>query len=397
MTKTIRVALLCFDNPFTPPSEGGKRGILTRIKSLSLIKDITVDVYLLTKRSEKLATSFYGLEAGNCKFYQYRMNKTLSSLVGNLPVCVNKRFVKMCAEEISQHEYDVAIYEGAQVSEYRFKNVVNAKVHILYMHDIESKYRMEMSASQKGLHKIANRIESFKFRKIEQKLAVYFDRLWFVSCDECDEFNKWADSNGKCIYIPFPALNIADRPVQGITSHEVVYIGDLTIQHNYLSLKWFIENVWNKIDLEGITPTMKVIGRIGEADKSELHRMGVQVCGYVDDIDAVYSSANCIVAPILYGAGVKVKTVDAVARGQIVVTTKKGIEGTELKSGVHLIAEDDPEILKSYCERILRNRSQYEFLASHGLAFVRSNHTIDEQATIISNEITRLLGNWSAS
>lgn len=391
MKESIKIALICFDNPFVPPSEGGKRGILTRIESLSLIEDIEIDVYLLTKASESFSENFNGLENKNCKFFQYKMNDTLSSAFGTFPICVNKRFVKECADEIQKHKYDFAIYEGEQVSKYRFRNVVNAKYHILYFHDIESNYRMEMSTSQKGIRKIANRIESAKFARIEKKIDRAFDRLWFVSCDECSDFSTRVRRKEKCLYIPFPALNIVNEPVKNVESHEMVYIGDLTIQHNFLSLLWFVENVWSKIKLEKITPTLKVIGRISKPNEEKLKKMGVQVCGYVDNIDAVYRQANCIIAPVLYGAGVKVKTVDALARGQIVVTTKKGIEGTQLKNGVHLIAEDDPGILIEHCKRLLLKRRDYEPLAERGLLFVMKSHTVFNQATVIKNEIMGLM------
>ena len=58
--KRISVALICFDNPFLKPCEGGKRGMLTRIESLFTYDLYDVDVYLLNKPAEGMAEDFNG-------------------------------------------------------------------------------------------------------------------------------------------------------------------------------------------------------------------------------------------------------------------------------------------------------------------------------------------------
>lgn len=133
-----------------------------------------------------------------------------------------------------------------------------------------------------------------------------------------------------------------------------------------------------------------VVGRISDERAAVLKKLGATVCGYVDDLDAAYDNAAFIIAPILFGAGVKVKIIDAIARGQIVVTTAKGIEGTDLQSGVHLFVEDHPDRLAAACCDILRNREPYVHLAEDGLAFIKARHTIAHQADIIAQEFALL-------
>ena len=66
----VKVALICFDNPFLPPSEGGKRGMMTRIQSLAQFENYEIDVYLLNKRNEGFATDFKGYDQ-RITFYHY--------------------------------------------------------------------------------------------------------------------------------------------------------------------------------------------------------------------------------------------------------------------------------------------------------------------------------------
>jgi hypothetical protein len=47
----------------------------------------------------------------------------------------------------------------------------------------------------------------------------------------------------------------------------------------------------------------------------------------VDDLDEFYESVDVVVAPVRGGAGLKIKVMDAAARGLPLVTTSGGVEG----------------------------------------------------------------------
>ena len=69
---------------------------------------------------------------------------------------------------------------------------------------------------------------------------------------------------------------------------------------------------------------------------------GVELAGFVDDLDAEYAAAAVALVPVLQGAGVKFKTVEALCHGVPVVTTTvgaEGIEGDDLYAGL----ADDPD------------------------------------------------------
>ena len=107
----IKIALICFDNPFLKPAEGGKKGMLTRIQSLALTEEYDVDVYLHNKRTEGFADNYKGFDKA-MTFYQYSMNKTsVGSVLSPYPICVNKRYVSECVAELQKHEYERIIYD----------------------------------------------------------------------------------------------------------------------------------------------------------------------------------------------------------------------------------------------------------------------------------------------
>lgn len=389
-TNKKKIALICFDNPFLKPSEGGKRGIMTRIKSLLNIKNIDLDIYLHNKIHEGYADNLSILAENNVSWKQYQINSILSSAFSIYPISVKKRFVNKCLNDLSSKKYDIAIYEGEQVSAYRFENKVNADFHIIYMHDIESLYRYELSKAQRNLLlKTANIVESMKFRLLEKRVDSNFDQIWFVSCDESELFKSKLSDKNKCVYIPMPCLDISDK-IAINSNNEMVYVGDLTLNNNLISLKWFIENVFKGVQHEIDDITLTVIGRINDNERKSIDFKGVNILGYVDNISHYYDNAACIICPVLFGAGVKVKIIDALGKGQIVVTTRKGIEGTKLENGVHLIASDDKKELINNCISIIKNRNDYIYLAKNGLEYIKNNHTIYNQTGVIIQNINKL-------
>ena len=387
----LKLALICFDNPFLPPSEGGKKGMMSRIKSLLYLDKYDIDIYLHNKRAEGFSKIPPDVKAKTISVKQYQMKSGLRIIFEKYPICVNKRFVVQCTADLMKEKYDIAIYEGEQVAAYRLENVIKAKHHILYMHDIESEYRAEIARSLNNpLLKIANKRESERFITIENNITEHFDQLWFVSKDECEHFCKLYNAFEKGTYFPFPAITF-NRKICGTDKYKrLLYVGDMTVKHNALSMIWFTEKVFSRIKSSIPDAELILIGRINEKDKKKLISSGATVKGYVEDLDQEYKDAACVVCPVLYGAGVKVKTIDALAMGQIVITNSKGIEGTELENGNHLFVSDTVDGLASICIDVLKNRKQFTYIAEQGLAFVKKYHSVEYQAELIDSKIREL-------
>ena len=72
---------------------------------------------------------------------------------------------------------------------------------------------------------------------------------------------------------------------------------------------------------------------------------GVRMVGWVPSIEPYLGRARVCVAPLLHGAGIKGKVVEAMLRGTPVVTTPIGAEGLDLTDGEHaMIAERPAEL-----------------------------------------------------
>jgi glycosyltransferase involved in cell wall biosynthesis len=98
---------------------------------------------------------------------------------------------------------------------------------------------------------------------------------------------------------------------------------------------------------------------------------GVTVTGYVSEaeLDRLYASARVAICPLRFGAGVKLKVVEAMHRGVPLVTTHIGAQGLD---GIEAICDvtDDADSFAAAVLRLLRDDALWTARAEAQSAFV---------------------------
>jgi O-antigen biosynthesis protein len=119
---------------------------------------------------------------------------------------------------------------------------------------------------------------------------------------------------------------------------------------NISALQWFAAEIFPRV-LEAVPwVRLKVVGARPPAEIRDLGP-GIALLGFVPDVTAVYERSLVAVAPIRTGAGVKIKTIEAMQFGVPVVATRIGAEG--LGEGIEAAVDvtDDPT---RFAEHVIR-------------------------------------------
>lgn len=129
------------------------------------------------------------------------------------------------------------------------------------------------------------------------------------------------------------------KSFQGITRvpnrRDILFYGAMNRIENYSSALWFIENVMDRLidcDIRFI-----VLGNKPPRELLKENNEKIIVTGFVDDVSPYFTTAMCLVAPLLLGAGIKVKIIEALSAGLPVLTNDIGIEGIDAEDGKHYI------------------------------------------------------------
>lgn len=108
---------------------------------------------------------------------------------------------------------------------------------------------------------------------------------------------------------------------------EILFLGSL-FPPNEISIEWFIKEVVPK--LQGIT--LNIVGKDFEKQKEKYEQNeNVKVIGTVEELASYYYSHAAVVLPIKYGAGMKVKTAEAMMYGRRIFASDEALEGYEVE------------------------------------------------------------------
>jgi len=104
---------------------------------------------------------------------------------------------------------------------------------------------------------------------------------------------------------------------------------------------------------------------------------GVRLVGWVPSVRPYVEQARLAVVPLLHGAGVKRKVIQAMMAGTPVATTPVGAEGLELVQGEHALVARDAADLAAGITRLLTEDDLWSRLAEAGAAHVDRRHGVD--------------------
>ena len=169
----------------------------------------------------------------------------------------------------------------------------------------------------------------------------------------------------------------APRPI-------VVVVSYLARDENDKAAHWAIEHVWPLVRVRRPDAVLRFVG--GGAQQALVQRVAqepdVELAGFVPDLGEEYAAAAVSLVPVLQGAGVKFKTVEALCHGVPVVTTSvgaEGIDGNDLYAGL----ADDPQEIADAVVDVLGDTAAAQARADRAQAWAMETYSRERFATTI--------------
>jgi glycosyltransferase involved in cell wall biosynthesis len=105
---------------------------------------------------------------------------------------------------------------------------------------------------------------------------------------------------------------------------------------NVDAIMHFIKEVWTGFDGGGILNIYGMISNVLNLSNVQ----GVALRGYVPDYDSLYDEIDIAINPVRFGAGLKIKSVEAIGNGLPLVTTSHGARGLAGAGEAYLVADE---------------------------------------------------------
>lgn len=269
-----------------------------------------------------------------------------------------QRFDIVHADQLNMAQFAVDLPAGARVIDQH--NAVWTIVQRIAEH---SPY-----AKRVGLE-----LEARRLRRYEARICARFDGMLAVSEPDL-AFLRLAAAEVGVTLPPTTVVPIAvdARGVPPVARVEqpvdVLSMATMFWPPNVDGVLWFAREVYPlvrrafpaaRFDCVGARPPA-VVRRLGEEDPS------INVTGYVDDPRPYLEAAAALIVPVRAGGGMRVKILEALARGLPIVSTTIGYEGIDLVPGEHLLVGDTPAAFAEAVLALLRDPALGRRLAGAG-------------------------------
>lgn len=142
-----------------------------------------------------------------------------------------------------------------------------------------------------------------------------------------EERRVYINRHEKCppVFSNFPVIRLAHSAISGMNaSRQLIWLGNNNVPHNRMALKVLIEEILP--DLDGFQ--LAVIGSTpGNFSSAYAKRLDISFLGFVEDLGEYLVPGRIMVAPFIFGSGIKIKILEAMAAGVVVVTNETGFQG----------------------------------------------------------------------
>ncbi|WP_314591375.1 glycosyltransferase family 4 protein [Paenibacillus terrigena] len=335
----MKILVVCSDFPY-PADHGGRVDTWGRIKVLAEL-GWTIHLVVCGKQmptpSDMNVVYRYVEDIKLCE----RRSK-LVDLLYLVPMQVQSRnelrYVNI------DEDYDYVLLEGDYVYPILKNPLIKHANAILRVHNDEAVYFKALARSTTNrIHKLYYHMESSKFRILQKKMLKKVDKYLFISNKEFETFQTLYPTT-KSLFLP-PPVTKETFLESSFESKQVVFIGSLFMPNNREAIQWYLEHIHPLMLKE---PEYKFIVA-GNSRKQGLSWLegydmtNVIVHDTPEDLDDIYKQGYLFVNPMQNGAGVKLKTIEAIQNGLPVISTSIGCEGTGLVDNEHIMVADSPE------------------------------------------------------
>lgn len=276
-------------------------------------------------------------------------------------------------------KFDSVICDGYYAIETVRKIISRYMVDNVYLrvNNNEIKYFIGLAKSSRNILK--------KIYYISDAMKFYIHERFILPTIKLNGFLHVSYDEKKCYEVKFPKFKHFFLPAAiDITMmntyfkrdrRKVLFVGSLFMPNNVEGLKWYINNIHDDLIRRYSDYELIVAGNVRGIDCEPLDKYlsakaNITFVKSPQDLSVLYNESMIFINPMLNGAGVKLKTLNALCSGLPVVSTTVGNEGTGLVDGMHILVGSEKI---SFCESmvlLMENEEMRKDIVVNGQVFL---------------------------
>ena len=294
---------------------------------------------------------------------------------------ISNDFAKRLKAILQEESFDVVHVESIFLTPYvpLIRTHSQAKV-ILRAHNVEHLIWHRVAQSTRNPMKRSYlKHLSLTLRAYELEHLSDYDGIVCITPSDAEYFRQ----NGcrkPITSIPF-GVEPKEYPEAEVEPNSLFHIGAMDWMPNQESIAWLLHDVWPVVHREVPQAHLYLAGRKMPERWMKARIEGVSVVGEVDDAMQFIASKQINVVPLLSGSGIRVKIIEAMSAGKVVITTTVGAQGIDYTDGVDLLIANTPAEFAQQIGRCLADGAYCRRVGQAAAELIRTKYNGQRLAT----------------
>jgi len=281
------------------------------------------------------------------------------------------------------HRADTVVLEGIAFAPLLDAGVFADQRVILDMHNIESHlYTQKLTTAR-----LWRRMRSWPQRRNTQRAtekadAMYSQKVnqtWVCSQADAERLRSLGGRHTRIIPNPIPMNESFEIAVHSARYKSAIplFVGHLGYFPNVQAVKQLVAGAKGLRSTVTVTPT--VAGRSPSKIIYRLAKRGrIRLLENPDQIGPLLAEHGYTLLPIKHGSGTRIKVLEALAAGLVVIATPQAVEGLELQEGKHYLAANQSNEMFAAMRWLVANPAKAMQVAKQGREFAKAHYSLNE-------------------
>lgn len=395
----MRILQLTNKSPW-PPSEGGPIAMLALRRGLIAlghkVHTITLSTHKFPIDLEQIPEAVF--EPGSFDAIdvntKVRLFPALWCLLTRQSLHVyrfnNHKIRSRLIETLKSKSFDIIIVEPSYMASHIkcIRKHSNAKI-VLRAHNIEYKIWERNAQSVQNpikrwyINSLAKSLERF-----EKNAFKKFDLICPISETDCESIKQTGTSTKVvCLAFGIDTSNLS-RPSSSNAFKGIFYhLGSMDWMPNTEGIRWLIKEVWPQVHKNHPNASLHLAGRNFPEDIQNLAIAGVTIHGEVESATDFIKDKEVLLVPLFSGSGIRIKIIEAMAEGKLIISTEIGAEGIQCQHGNHLLIANNSKEFIACMNSLFENPDNYTTMGQAAFEMVCQQHNYVEAAKVLINSL----------
>ncbi len=300
------------------------------------------------------------------------MNLLFSKMPYNAVRFISSEFRNKLTTLLKEKNPDLVILENLYPAAY-IQDIRNSTSSpIAYRaHNVEFEIWERTANNAGGIKKWYLKVLTKRIHRFEKNLINKYDFLVPITKRDEDALERMGNKKPSYVLPTGYAMKRTSCPELNLDKPIIAHLGALDWLPNQEGILWFIDEVWPNLKKEIPDIEFHLAGRNApEWFEKRLAGKEIEYHGEIDDAEKFILSYPIHVVPLFSGSGMRIKIVEAMAHGRVVVTTNIGTEGIDTQHIKNIIIADTPAAFSNAIIDIISNEAFCREIGENAFNFV---------------------------